>query len=40
MFDQIKDIVACPRDGMIEDTLGVLVLFVLLFAGLCLSGAA
>jgi hypothetical protein len=40
MLTNIKDIVARARGSMIEDALGVTSLFLLLFLGLALSGAA
>ncbi len=38
MFTEIKDILTRSRATLIEDSLGVLSLFVLLFAGLSFSG--
>jgi len=40
MFDQIKDILTRGKDLLWEDALGVSVLFVLLFAGLYVTGTA
>lgn len=40
MFDNLKDIILRSRGTVLEDALGVISLFVLLFAGLSLSGAA
>ena len=39
-FIDIKDIMARARGSVIEDALGVTLLFLLLFLGLALSGAA
>jgi hypothetical protein len=40
MLTEIKDLLSRSRATMIEDSLGVLALFSLLFAGLYLSGSA
>jgi hypothetical protein len=40
MFHQIKDILTRSKDLLLEDALGVSVLFVLLFAGLSVTGTA
>ena len=39
-FTEIKDILTRARGSVIEDALGVTSLFLLLFLGLALSGAA
>lgn len=40
MFSEIKDILTRARGSVVEDALGVTSLFLLLFFGLSLSGAA
>lgn len=40
MFNQIKEILTRPQTPLLEDGLGAATLFVLLFAGLTLSGTA
>jgi hypothetical protein len=40
MFAEIKDILTRGKDLLLEDLLGVTVLFVLLFAGLSVTGTA
>lgn len=39
MFKELKEIVARSQATVLEDTLGVVALFVLLFAGLSFPGA-
>ena len=40
MLQELKDILARSKASLVADALGVISLFVLLFAGLSLSGAA
>ena len=40
MLKELKDILARSQATLLEDALGVISLFVLLFAGLSLSGVA
>ncbi len=39
MFKELEEIVARSQATVLEDTLGVVALFILLFAGLSLPGA-
>jgi hypothetical protein len=40
MFDQVKTVLSQARATVLEDTIGVIALFVLLFAALSMTGAA